>query len=72
MKLDDFTSAESWTILTRKNCVKIPRDNIADIMLGTIRRMLRCWRPLAMKVVRENAKAKGVRTIFLHRKKSCE
>ena len=35
MKLDDFTSAESWTIL-KNGCSNHPVITSADVMLGTI------------------------------------
>ena len=46
MKLNDFTSAESWTILTRKIFVQIARSKYhvttsADVTLGTIWRIVR-------------------------------
>ena len=51
MKFDDFTSAESWTILTRKKVVKNMRSKYhvttsADVMLGTI------WRIVQEKATR--------------------
>ena len=65
VKLNDFTSAESWTILTRKMVVHVTTS--ADIMLGTIWRIMRKRRleegdnallaPLTMKV----GKTKGLR-----------
>ena len=75
MKLGDLTSAESWTILTRKMVVQLTwlKHHVttsADVMLGTMWRVVRKRRldegdiallaPLTMKVV-NNRKTQGVR-----------
>ena len=85
VKLDDFTSSESWTILTRKMVVQIASKyhvkTSADVMLGTLWRIVRKRRlkkryiallaPLTMKVVKTKGKRRVLEcTSFPRSKKS--